>query len=102
MAISQPIDDGALVSTGANTSGTATRWTLLMASAFGRSGAAVQNKANASLFIVRADAAPADGAQTAEIEVPAEPGYFAFDWAPRGTYYIRGTNATQAYTLHTW
>jgi hypothetical protein len=97
-----PVDDAALVSTSPSTHATIGRWTQLMPAAIGRMGSAVQNKSAGSIFVVRADAQPADGSVAGEIEIPAEPGYYPFDWVPKGAYWVRGSAASQALTLWTW
>lgn len=95
-------DDAAIAPSTVTTPATVNQWIQLMPANPARQGAAVQNKSATSCFIVSATSQPATGTVAGELEIPATPTYFKFDWVPKKQYWVRNSVASQALTLIVW
>jgi hypothetical protein len=79
-------------------------WTKLITGSDEINGCAVQNRESVSCYVIVASAAPVAGTQPGELEIPAAPAYYDFDYMPGAGYdvYIRHEAASGKVSLITW
>lgn len=98
----QNATDAALVQSAGVTGATVGAWVELMPADAVRSGAYIQNRSTANLFIRRATAQPPAGPGAGDIQIPPQPAAFRFDFRPLGRWWVRADAASAAFALNVW
>jgi len=95
--------DASLVSADVATSAVIGTWVELMPADALRVGASVQAVfAAGNVFIKQSDTLPLSGKKVGELQIPAAPAYFNFNFAPKKRYFMRGDMASLIVALKTW